>query len=163
MKVVFLDIDGVLNCKSTPNPRGFPYIVDPGLLARYLHLAASTDAKTVLLSTWRHDPAGQWSARYYGVPFCDVIPDMPQNSRRDEIRAWLKGHPEVRRYAVIDDEDDELDDLPVFQPSSKTGLTAEIAKAAAAYLNGETEECLRRNWFVRSCQNLMSRFRRKES
>jgi len=77
MKVIFLDIDGVLNCKSTPNPRGFPYIVDPGLLARYLHLAASTDAKTVLLSTWRHDPAGQWSARYYGVPFFDVIPDMP--------------------------------------------------------------------------------------
>ena len=47
------------------------------------------------------------------------------------MRAWLKAHPEVTRYAVIDDEDDELDDLPVFQPSAKTGLTPDIAKAAA--------------------------------
>jgi hypothetical protein len=163
MKVIFLDIDGVLNCKSTPNPRAFPYIIDPSLLARYLHLAAGTEAKTVLLSTWRHDPAGLWSARYYGVPFSDVIPDMPESSRRDEICAWLKAHPEVTRYVVIDDEDDDLDDLPVFQPSGKTGLTPEIAGAAAAYLNGETDECLRRNLFVRTCQNFISRFRRKES
>jgi len=28
MKVIFLDIDGVLNCDKTPNPRKFPYIVD---------------------------------------------------------------------------------------------------------------------------------------
>jgi hypothetical protein len=34
MRVVFLDIDGVLNCDSTPNPRNFPYIIDPKLLAR---------------------------------------------------------------------------------------------------------------------------------
>lgn len=34
MKVIFLDIDGVLNCKKTPNPRKLPYIVDRTLLAR---------------------------------------------------------------------------------------------------------------------------------
>src|ERR1044072_3662772 len=163
MKVIFLDIDGVLNCETTPNPRKVPYIIDSHLLARYLNLAATTEAKTVLLSTWRHDPAGRWSARYYGVPFSDVIPDMPESSRRDEIRAWLTVHPEVTRYIVLDDEDDDLDDLPVFQPSSKTGLTDEVVKAAAAYLNGKTEECLRRNWFVRSFQNVISRFRRKKS
>jgi hypothetical protein len=27
MRVIFLDIDGVLNCKRTPNPRKVPYIV----------------------------------------------------------------------------------------------------------------------------------------
>jgi hypothetical protein len=26
MKVIFLDIDGVLNCDKTPNPRKFPYL-----------------------------------------------------------------------------------------------------------------------------------------
>jgi histidinol phosphatase-like enzyme len=33
MKIIFLDIDGVLNCDNTPNPRKFPYIVDAGLLS----------------------------------------------------------------------------------------------------------------------------------
>jgi hypothetical protein len=27
------------------------------------------------------------------------------------------------RYVVIDDDDDELDELPLFQPSASTGLT----------------------------------------
>jgi hypothetical protein len=37
----------------------------------------------------------------------------------------LKSFP----FVVIDDEDDELDNLPHFQPSRNTGLTPEIAKA----------------------------------
>jgi hypothetical protein len=32
MKVIFLDIDGVLNCDKTPNPRKLPYVVDKKLL-----------------------------------------------------------------------------------------------------------------------------------
>src|SRR4051812_39255524 len=104
MKVIFLDLDGVLNCSKTPNPRQFPYIIDTLLLGRYLKLVAETGADTVLLSTWRHDPAGRWAARHYGVPFSDVIPDMPEATRRDEIVAWLKEHPEVTRFAVLDDE-----------------------------------------------------------
>jgi len=31
MKIIFLDIDGVLNCKHTPNLEKFPYVVDPEL------------------------------------------------------------------------------------------------------------------------------------
>jgi hypothetical protein len=38
MRVIFLDIDGVLNCKSTPNPRKLPYIIDPSLLVRLKQL-----------------------------------------------------------------------------------------------------------------------------
>jgi hypothetical protein len=163
MKVIFLDIDGVLNCSRTPNPRRFPYIVDPVLLGRYLHLVARTNARTVLLSTWRHDPAGRWSARYYGLPFTDVIPDMPDASRRVEIEAYLGEHPEVTRFAVLDDEDDSLDGLPLFQPSSRAGLTGEMVRAIIAYLNGETEHCMKRSWFIRSCQNIRTWFRRRES
>ena len=58
MKVIFLDIDGVLNCAKTPNPRKLPYIVDPRLLRRFARLVKRTKAKVVLSSTWRYDPAG---------------------------------------------------------------------------------------------------------
>jgi hypothetical protein len=34
LRVIFLDIDGVLNCKKTPNPRKLPYVVDPTLLRK---------------------------------------------------------------------------------------------------------------------------------
>src|SRR3954471_8632333 len=106
MKVIFLDIDGVLNCAKTPNPRHFPYIADPQLLTLYRTLVEKTGADTVLSSTWRHDPIGLLAARHYGIPFVDVIPDMQHHSRCDEIKAWLKKHPEVTRYLVLDDEDD---------------------------------------------------------
>ena len=64
MKVIFLDIDGVLNCKQTPNPRKFPFIVDPVLLGRLNRLLGLTDAKVVLSSNWRYDPAAMFSARH---------------------------------------------------------------------------------------------------
>jgi hypothetical protein len=58
MKVVFLDIGGVLNCKATRNPRKLPYVVDAKLLKRFHRLLERTGAKVVLSSTWRYDPAG---------------------------------------------------------------------------------------------------------
>lgn len=45
MKVIFLDIDGVLNSDETPNPRKFPYVVDPVLLKRSNSVLMMTDAK----------------------------------------------------------------------------------------------------------------------
>jgi hypothetical protein len=159
VKVIFLDIDGVLNCTNTPNPREFPYIVDPKLLKRLKRLLQRTGAKVVLSSTWRYDPAGLFSAKHWGIPFIDVIPDMPKRPRRDEVLAWLKTHPKARRFVVIDDEDDELDQLPLFQPSQNTGLTDSIAKGVADYLDGKTDEDMRRNTVVRVIQNLKSAFK----
>src|ERR1700733_15390391 len=108
MKVVFLDIDGVLTCDDTPNPRKFPYVVDKRLLGRLNKLLARTGAKVVLTSTWRLDPIGPLAAKYWGIPFIDATPDYPKRCRRDEVKAWLKRHPQVTRFVLIDDEDDEL-------------------------------------------------------
>jgi hypothetical protein len=66
MKVIFLDIDGVLNCKKTANPRKLPYVVDLRLLARLRRLLGRSGAKVVLTSTWRYDPAGLFSAKRWG-------------------------------------------------------------------------------------------------
>src|SRR5437764_12673504 len=133
MKIIFLDIDGVLNCKRTPNPRKFPFIVDPILLERLQRLLQMTGARVVLSSNWRYDPAGLFAARHYGVPFIDTTPDLPGEPRRNTILDWLHRHSNIERFIVIDDEDDELDALPLFQPLRSTGLTDDIDAAAAAY------------------------------
>jgi hypothetical protein len=97
---------------------------------------------------------GLLAARHFQIPFIDVIPDMPGEPRHKEITAWLSSHAEVSRYAVIDDEDDELDSFPLFQPSTSTGLTEEIALGVADYLNGKTEKDMRSNRFIRVVQNV---------
>jgi hypothetical protein len=163
MKVLFLDIDGVLNCSKTRNPRHFPYVVDQKLLARLRKLLDRTGAKVVLSSTWRLDPVGLFAAKHAGVPFIGVCPDKPRSPRCKEILTWLADHPRATRYAVIDDQDDELDDLPLFQPSAKTGLTMDIVRGAAAYLNGETDETMRASAMVRLGQNIHSLFERNKS
>jgi len=154
MKAIFLDIDGVLNSKETPNPRKFPYIVDERLLKRLLKLCERTGAQVVLSSTWRYDPVGLLAARHFQIPFIDVIPDMPGAARHKEIMAWLSAHRDVSRYAVIDDEDDKLDPLPLFQPSASTGLSEDIARGVADYLDGKTNKDMRANRFMRVVQNV---------
>jgi hypothetical protein len=101
--------------------------------------------------------------KHWAVPFIDVCPDKPRSPRRKEILDWLSDHPRITRYAVIDDEDDELDELPLFQPSGQTGLTMDIVKAAEKYLNGETDKTLRASAVVRLGQNIHSLFKRNKS
>jgi HAD domain in Swiss Army Knife RNA repair proteins len=157
------DIDDVLNCDKTPNPRKFPYVVDKKLLTRLKKLLNRTGAKVVLSSSWRLDPIGLFAAKHWGIPFTDVCPDLPKRPRRVEVLAWIAHHPRVSRYAIIDDEDDELDGLPLFQPSCKTGITGEIVKGVEKYLNGETDRTMRASGIVRLDQNIHALFRRDKS
>ena len=163
MHVIFLDIDDVLNCKDTPNPRNFPYIVDPNLLSNLKELLRRTGAEVVLSSTWRTDPVGVLAAKYFGIPFIDLCPDLPEASRCEEMLHWLSAHQEVHRYAVIDDESDCLDDLPLFQPSNKSGLTMDIVDGVERYLKGETDETMRQPAIVRLGQNIQAMFKRDKS
>ena len=154
MKVIFLDIDGVLNCSKTRNTRKLPYVIDPKLLKRFKRVLKRTGAKVVLSSTWRYDPAGLFSAKRWGLPFISITPDKPRQPRRNEILSWLKDHPRVKRYAVVDDDDDELDNLPLFQPSAATGLTDQIVKGLVDYLEERTNDDMRRNRVIRIIENI---------
>jgi HAD domain in Swiss Army Knife RNA repair proteins len=153
MKIIFSDIDGVLNCRATPNPRKLPYIADPQLVERLRTVLERTQAEVVLTSTWRYDPAGLFSAKYWGIPFIDITPDLPKEPRRNEVLSWLRDHPEVTRYAVLDDEDDELDGLPLFQPLAVTGLTEPVAQGLIDYLLGNTDQDMRSSRLRRVLQN----------
>jgi hypothetical protein len=163
MKAIFLDIDGVLNSEETPNPRKFPYMVDNQLLDRFNKLVKRSGATVVLSSSWRIDPVGMLAANFYGIPFSDVCPDRPGAPRCDELTTWLSKHPEIIRYAVIDDEDDCLDELPLFQPSATTGLTQEICEGVEAFLAGRRDTDMRQSAIVRFGQNIHSFFKRDKS
>jgi hypothetical protein len=163
MKALFLDIDGVLNCEATPNPRKLPYIVDPNLLALFHDLVKKAQATIVLSSTWRVDPVGLLAAKFYEVPFDDVCPDIPDAPRCEELLSWLRLHPDVTRYAVLDDSDDCLDELPLFQPSARLGLTPEIAKGIDDFLAGRTDKDMRLNAITRWGQNIHALFGRDKS
>jgi hypothetical protein len=156
MKVIFLDIDGVLNSSKTRNPRKLPYVAERKLVARLRKLVRSTGAKVVLISSWRYDPAGLFSAKHHGIPFFDCAPDLPHRSRCEEIQRWLKAHPRATRFAVIDDDDDELDTLPLFQPNPHEGLTTALARKVALFLAGKTNEDARRSRFVRVAENAVN-------
>jgi hypothetical protein len=163
MKVIFLDIDGVLNSDSTPNPRNFPYIVDNQLLTLFQELVRKTGATVVLSSTWRVDPVGRLAAEFYKVPFDDVCADMPGAPRCEEMQLWLREHPEVTRYVALDDDDDCLDELPLFQPRSKTGLTEEIAHGIEEFLAGRSDKDMRASAIARIGQNIHALFGRNKS
>ncbi len=60
------------------------------------------------------------------------------------------------RFAVLDDEDDELDELPLFQPSDSTGINEKIVDGLAAYLLGKTDKDMRCNRIERLFQNIGS-------
>jgi hypothetical protein len=121
-------------------------------------LLERTKAKVVLSSSWRCDPVGLLAAKHYDVPFIDVCPDKPTSPRGKEMLKWLA----ITRYAIIDDEDDGLDDLPLFQPSCKTGLTAKIVKGVERYLGGKTEETMLLNAMAHLGQNIHSLFKRDQ-
>jgi hypothetical protein len=92
-----------------------------GLIRR---LCKETDAKIVLSSTWRITNTAQECADGLTLPIFDCTPRL--NGKRGlEIYTWLNAHPEVTRYAIVDDDSDMLDEQkPYFvQTNFKDGLS----------------------------------------
>jgi hypothetical protein len=155
--VIFLDIDGVLN-RSPSDARSNEHDVATELLARLKTLVTSANARVILASTWRHETGGLRKAREAGIPFEDVLPDLRPHSRGMEVKAWLADHPNVERFAIIDDDDDGYEDMPLFQPNPYKGLSCEIAAAVAEYFAGSRADDYRRSLPIRSWDYLKSFF-----
>lgn len=110
MRVLFLDIDGVLNCESTKERLGDEFGIFRafmGIDARRLALlkdwlAAHPGVKVVLSSTWRTDERMAAEVRRQGIDFIDMTPNLGK-MRGLELNAWLAEHPEVTHYAILDD------------------------------------------------------------
>ena len=148
--VLFLDIDGVLNCLSTwSQPRVGAHRLDPERIALLNEIVRRTGCLIVASSTWRHgDFAGPKSLpsilREYGLQaqFCPEwrTPDLGhEHSRGEEIARWLSRNP-VGLYAIVDDDDDMLpEQMPRFvRTSFERGLTREHADRLIAILSPPT-------------------------
>lgn len=139
MKVLFLDIDGVVNCgRTTTRYRGIIGI-DPHMAFLVGRIVLNTGAKIVLSSSWRGWPEGEEEIRKKVYDFIDCTKHVPDEDavRGDEIKEWLDRHPEVERYAILDDDSDmlleQMDHL--FRTEWETGINPEIADKIIAYLN----------------------------
>jgi hypothetical protein len=147
MKVLFLDIDGVCNSWAYGEKIGTLWeVVDPATAAMVRRIITTTGCKVVLSSTWRLYENCREIVRREVCEFIDVTPNMQApgqhygvTDRGHEIKAWLDQHPEVERYAILDDNSDMLPGQPLFLTSFDIGLTEQIATKVIKYLNYKAE------------------------
>ena len=137
MKVIFLDIDGVLvNRRSFFIRRDDLPTADAGCVEALNNIIRATGARIVISSTWRLEASADELGRIlhqWGVD-ADVMGVTPvvDNVKPDEIKAWIRAHPELlETFIIIDDLADmrDLSDrLVVTNPD--LGLTkADVARA----------------------------------
>lgn len=142
MKVLFLDVDGVLNSSDSTNFKNNLWPVNDHMCFMVGKIQLDTDCAIVVSSSWRHHPEGMELIR---KKFDNVIDKTPtlglvgyeDKPRGHEIQAWLDSHPEVTKYAILDDDSDMLpEQLPsFFQTTFEHGLTENIAKQVTEHLS----------------------------
>ena len=135
MKILFLDVDGVLNSLNTTNFKDL-YPLDPYMAFLIGRIQLQTGCEVVLSSSWRHHPEGVENVSKRVVQLLDVTPSVGEY-RGHEIEAWLQEHPEVTKYAILDDDADMLvyQAPNFFKTTFEEGLTDEIAEAVIKHLN----------------------------
>lgn len=120
MKVIFLDIDGVLcSMRSSAALGGYPAAGNPTSWGKFDDVAIrllqeairQTGAVIVLSSSWRNDvnrEALQWRL---GIRIEDVTRYGAESEPRGvQIHDWLLRNPGVTEYAILDDDEDMLQD-----------------------------------------------------
>lgn len=156
MKVIFLDVDGVLNSTYSDNistgEKGWMWdTVSEYHLKKLKRIVDKTDAKIVLSSSWReYHPLltgdGEITDELlkilvhkldiFGLSIYDVTPELRLQIRGNEIKQWLDNHSEVEKYVIIDDEYDfRYEQEPfVIRTTMTNGLTDELSDLAISLL-----------------------------
>jgi hypothetical protein len=118
-KIIFLDVDGVLNCQSSWKrfPEKHSYQVDPEKVERLRRVCDITGAKIVLSSSWRTCDCHYATVSHFihdlyvkGLPHITKM-HMGSGFRGMEIADWLEDNGKgVDRYVIIDDNSDMTDE-----------------------------------------------------
>ena len=143
-KILFLDIDGVLNSAHVIDEQRRADAIDRDMVERVNRIIDATDCKIVISSSWRlyHTFRNlkrcltQHGMRDVAI---DITPelDRAENNRGDEICAWLGIHPEVTQFVILDDYND-MGDIKdhLVQTTFKHGLQDEHVAKAISLLTG---------------------------
>lgn len=143
MKVLFLDIDGVLNVFGKED-------IIPSTIPHLNRILEATNCKVVISSDWRcavHSgqvtlKGFEWMLATHGVKNLDIIGvTRPQAAGYDlrghQIKDWLTDHSDVTEYVVLDDMDERvMEGLSLAKTDSLVGLTSEIADEVIRRLGG---------------------------
>ena len=144
MKVLFLDIDGVLNStRSCIANKGYPHNFTPASLVMFDEIAVKLvrgmcragGIGVVVSSAWRIGRTHEEIGRGLDLPTIGKTPSLVGN-RGKEIAHWLAEHPEVEQYAIVDDDSDMLpEQMPYFvKTDGHEGLTyAAFAKLCSLF------------------------------
>ena len=134
MKVIFLDVDGVLNSSQDGYSIRLRTDSHLKLLQR---IVKKTGAKIVLSSSWRigFTPASRnLLARFKecGLELMDCTPELPGSCRGDEIRQWLTDNVynyDIENFVILDDEANmaEFTDKNLVQTDTNIGLQKQNA------------------------------------
>lgn len=163
-RVLFLDIDGVLNSNfwNDTHQREISdgTLIDADKIKLLALLVNSTQAKIILHSGWRVwfddklNPTRKEAQRLVdmlameGLTIDGVTPDLTTEDIRrtkkfsmvkaDEILLWLKEHEDVSAWVVLDDLDLHNVQIEEHQvkPDQKVGLTEEDVRMAETILLG---------------------------
>lgn len=144
MKVIFLDVDGVLNNPRTKTrTRDGWRFVDDYLVERLAQIVRATQAKVVLSSSWREG----WDDNEiyfqdlrrklvsYNIPLQDRTGEW-RKTRAQEIMEYLAQHPEITNYVILDDVPDfsSIGYKNVVLTNDLLGLTEQNVKEAIEIL-----------------------------
>lgn len=123
MNILFLDIDGVLNStRSAHGLGGLPHDIYEEQLALFDRVAVGlirqlckdANAQIVLSSSWRILTPFAELGKVLELPIIDAT-DKEPDIRGNQIQRWLDKNPEVKRYAIVDDDRDMLrSQMPYF-------------------------------------------------
>ena len=154
MKIIFLDIDGVLNSqRSAVANSDFGNIMDhdswnaldPVAIKLLRHVCNETGADCILSSSWRILATQEDIIAFQDfleVPIIGVTPRGMHGVRGEEIKEWLDNCKEhVESFCIVDDDNDMLDDQQdnFVQTDERIGLTWQNCKDMISIINGCVE------------------------
>jgi hypothetical protein len=160
MKVIFLDIDGVLNSETSIRANGITNQWNDNPHPEHIkwlnYIIKETGAKVVISSTWRTSASPSMFNRFLSLLGFegDVIGRTPslEAYRGTEIKTWLEEHADkiikykdstwysykqpVDSFVILDDDSDMVDLTPyLVLIDGLKGLTEEDANKAIKILN----------------------------
>lgn len=146
-KILFLDVDGVLNNGEYYSSDRFkenqlPYPLnkfDPKCIERLNYILKSTNANIVVSSSWRFDKGLQGIFDRVGIirPIIGITPWGERYTLRgQEIQDYIIKH-DIEKYCIIDDDDDMLEtQMPyLVKCDDNIGLNDDNMKMAIKILN----------------------------